>query len=119
MISNSILLTGVGGALGAVVRGYLGKLLWGKFPWATLFVNVLGSYMVGAMVALFSSPNSTLDGKFELLALGFCGGFTTFSAFSYQTMQLFREKREFIAILNIFFSVFLSILAAFLGILSI
>ena len=95
------LIFGLGGGLGAVSRAYLSKLVDSRFPWATLIVNVVGSALVGVLMAYFAQSHSFAAMDEELLANGFCGGFTTFSSFSYQTMTLFREGRPVNGLLNI------------------
>ncbi|MFB6312193.1 MAG: fluoride efflux transporter CrcB [Salinirussus sp.] len=90
------LLIGIGGAVGAVSR-YLIGLLLGKtsFPWATLVVNALGSFILG--LVLFAEGTSTLQ---LLVAVGFCGAFTTFSSFSFQTVRLWERDKQILAIVN-------------------
>lgn len=117
MIQHHILFTGMGGALGAIVRGYLGVLINTKFPWAILIVNVVGSFLVGIFVAIFAGYESVLSQQIEIISVGFCGGFTTFSSFSYQTVDLFRQGRRLVAFANVLLSLVLSIGAAWLGIM--
>lgn len=85
-----------GGALGSVARAWLGvvigQLTGPGFPWGTLAINVLGSFVIGWFGAITS-----MDGRWDVHAnwrvfvmVGLCGGFTTFSAFSLQTMELLR-----------------------------
>ena len=90
------LLISIGGAVGAVSRYLVGQLL-GKtsFPWATLVVNALGSFILG--IVLFSDGTSTLQ---LLVAVGFCGAFTTFSSFSFQTVSLWERDKRILTILN-------------------
>ncbi len=116
MIKHHILFTGVGGALGAIVRGYLGVLINTKFPWAILIVNVVGSFLVGVLVAIFAGYESSLSQHIEIISMGFCGGFTTFSSFSYQSVGLFRSGKQLHALANVILSLILSIGAAWLGI---
>ena len=81
----------IGGCLGAMSRFYIGRLLAGtdgSFPFPTLFINVLGSFLLGIAVA---SDLPTL--LYRLIGIGFLGAFTTFSTFSYETLQLLRERR--------------------------
>lgn len=117
MIISNLIFTGAGGALGAVIRGYFGKLISSKFPWATIIVNVVGSFFAGMLISIFATNSFEFSHKLELISLGFCGGFTTFSSFSFQTLQLLREGKRKSAILNIFISLFFSLIAAWLGII--
>jgi CrcB protein len=86
-----------GSALGGMARywctGVAARLFGETFPWGTLLINILGSFIIGLFVAL-TGP----DGRFivdpnirAFVAVGLCGGFTTFSAFSLQTMVLMQE----------------------------
>ena len=117
MIRHHIFFTGMGGAFGAIVRGYLGVLINTRFPWAILIVNVVGSFLVGVLVAIFAGYKSELSQQIEIISVGFCGGFTTFSSFSYQTVDLFRKGMRFAALANVLLSLVLSIGAAWLGII--
>ena len=81
----------IGGCLGAMSRFYIGRLLagtGGNFPFATLCINVLGSFLLGIAVA---SDLPTL--LYRLVGIGFLGAFTTFSTFSYETLQLLFARR--------------------------
>lgn len=111
------LIFGLGGGIGAVCRAYLSKTVDSRFPWATLIVNVVGSALVGVLMAFFAQSRSfaAMDG--ELLANGFCGGFTTFSSFSYQTMTLFREGKNLSGLLNIVLNLVFALGGAWTGII--
>ena len=110
-----------GGAVGSVLR-YWGTLLaarigWVEFPWATIAINVLGSFVIGwfatATMPGVASPTSQ---ELRLLVMaGLCGGFTTFSAFSLQTLDLLRAGQTLAALANVLASVVLCIAAAALG----
>ena len=81
----------IGGCLGAMSRFYIGKLLAGtgsSFPFATLCINVFGSFLLGIAVA---GDLPTL--LYRLIGIGFLGAFTTFSTFSYETLQLLCTRR--------------------------
>ena len=100
-------LVGLGGALGAICRYAIGQLLRSRsFPYPTLVVNVLGSFILGLM--LFGVSNSQL---LLLVGVGFCGAFTTFSSFSYQTVGLWEEGRRMAAVANAVGNLLLSLLA--------
>ncbi len=79
---NNFLLVGAGGAIGSMAR-YATALLIGArmFPFATLTVNVAGSFIIGVLLGLSMKSNIS-DNTWKFLAVGVCGGFTTFSAFS-------------------------------------
>jgi CrcB protein len=91
-----VLLISIGGALGAVLRYAVGQLLREQsFPWATLVVNALGSFVLGAVVFGVSRTDVLL-----LVSVGFCGAFTTFSSFSFQTVNLWERDEHKRAVLN-------------------
>jgi fluoride exporter len=112
---------GLGGALGSMARLWLGvrvaSLTGLAFPWGTVLVNILGSLVIG-FVATLTGPNGRLVVPVEAQAfvmVGLCGGFTTFSAFSLQTLELARDGRLLYAGANIVLSVVLCLGAVILG----
>jgi fluoride exporter len=115
-----LLYIAAGGALGAVSRylvsGWAQSLSSGVFPWGTLTVNALGSFLIGALSALFErqavAPNVRL-----FLTIGALGGFTTFSSFSQETINLFREHQAPLAALNVILNNALGIALAVAGFL--
>ncbi len=117
----SYLWIGVGGALGSVLRFWLSGLIerdFGQsFPWGTLLVNVSGSLVIGFFAALtgpegrwLAAPNLR-----EFFMIGICGGYTTFSSFSLQTLNLAQEGQWFRAGANAVLSFVLCLLAVWLG----
>lgn len=79
----TVLLVALGGAVGAPLRYVLSSRLDGATPWGTLGVNVVGSFVLGLLVA------RSVDGSaYALLGVGFCGGLTTYSSFAVQTARL-------------------------------
>jgi len=111
----------LGGAIGSVARLWLGArvaLLTGLgFPWGTILVNILGSLVIG-FVAMLTGPNGRIVAPVEAQAfvmVGLCGGFTTFSAFSLQTLELARGGQLAYAAANIVLSVALCLTAVVLG----
>ena len=118
---QTYLLIALGGALGSVGRYWSGamasRLLGDGFPWGTLAVNILGSFAIG-FFATISGPGGRIsagvDGRLFVMA-GLCGGFTTFSAFSLQTLDLMEKGHLTAAGANILSSVTVCILAAWLG----
>ena len=101
----------IGGALGAVMRYLVGLAV--AFPLGTLTVNVLGSLAIGIVWAHFTARG--LHGWLPLVLTGFLGGFTTFSAFSLDTMRLIDDGRLGAAFMYIAASVLLSLGACALG----
>ena len=86
-----------GSACGGMARYFLSNAVARRigetFPWGTLLVNVSGCLVIGALAALTADDGSIAGhaGARELLAVGFCGGYTTFSSFSLQTLNLVRD----------------------------
>ena len=109
----------VGGAIGTVARHLanvgFGRWLGAGFPWSTLFVNVVGGFLMGALIEALALR---FEGSIELrtfLATGILGGFTTFSAFSMDAVLLMQRGETATAALYIGASVLLSILALLAG----
>ncbi len=111
----------LGGALGSVLRAWVGfamaRLTGPQFPWGTILINVIGSFVIGCFGTL-TSP----DGRFGVapdarifVMVGVCGGFTTFSSFSLQTLDLLRDGRPGQALGNVFLSVLLCLAAVAAG----
>jgi CrcB protein len=112
-----ILLAAAGGAFGSAAR-YLVNILSGQlfglgFPWGTIAVNIAGSFLMGLVVALGALKFSLSNEMRVLIATGFLGGFTTFSAFSMDFALLVERKHYGLAGLYAAGSVTLSILALF------
>ncbi|MGI9401544.1 MAG: fluoride efflux transporter CrcB [Rhizobiaceae bacterium] len=115
-----ILFVAVGGACGAVMRHLCNlaalRMFGPGFPWGTLFVNVLGSLLMGLLVGwLVRRTGGNTNELRLLLATGFLGGFTTFSAFSLDFVALWRDGPPAIAISYAVASVVISLLAIFTG----
>src|ERR1700757_2094145 len=111
----------IGGAIGSMARLWLGvkvTLLTGlAFPWGTILVNIVGSLVIG-FVATLTGPTGRVPIPVEAQAfvmVGLCGGFTTFSAFSLQTLELARDGRLLYAGANIVLSIVLCLVAVTLG----
>lgn len=112
---------GLGSALGGMARhgmtiGMI-RLVGPEFPWATILINVAGSFIIGFFATL-----TGIDGRFEapsdaraFVMVGLCGGFTTFSAFSLQTLDLARDGRWGLAAANIALSLLLCLAAVAIG----
>ena len=91
---EKLLLVGAGGAIGAVLR-YLISLIpfRGDWPAATLLTNVLGALAIGTVMGLTLRPDGPSDGAVLFFKTGVCGGFTTFSTFSLETLTLLEGGR--------------------------
>jgi len=117
MIAN-LLWVGLGGALGAMLRFATTLMIGaeGRFPWATLVINIAGSFAIGAAVGLWQQQTAWFDhwGR-PLLVTGILGGFTTFSAFSLETVNLILAGRITSATAYATLSVAVSVGAAWAG----
>lgn len=105
---------GLGGGLGAVLRHWLALRVVHDLPFATLLVNVLGSLALGLWIG-YLGGSAEMGEEEKRLVFGFCGGFTTFSSFAYQSLQLHRERTIALAAGNILLSLVLCWLALWLG----
>ena len=113
---RNLLLVGLGGSIGSMIRYAVFLLIRSRsFPYATLSVNIIGSFIIGLVFAL-SIKEAGLSSNWRLfLATGICGGFTTFSAFSLENMELMQGGRTGLAITYIALSIVLGIAATFAG----
>lgn len=109
----------IGGGLGAVSRFAMAlgmvRLLGPAFPYGTLMVNVTGSFLIGLILTLLETKLMVFPYWRHLVVIGFLGGFTTFSSFSWETLALFRDGQFFLAAGNILLSVVLCLLFVWLG----
>lgn len=114
-----LLLTALGGGLGAALRHLVNvaglRWLGPSFPWWTVIVNVSGSLAMGFLAALLMARPSSADGLRAFLATGILGGYTTFSAFSLDFASLVERRMTGSAILYAGGSVGLSLAAVFIG----
>jgi CrcB protein len=103
LFTHPIALLTVGGGLGANARYWFGVLvarLQGEavFPWATFLINVAGSVALGLVAAAYlHHPDPARRNWYLFLGTGFCGGFTTFSTFSFETLALIENGRPWTA----------------------
>lgn len=116
---SAVLTVACGGAIGAALR-YICAVIMNRevFPFGTAMVNIVGSFIMGAFAAwLLSRPENTVQSENLrlFLAVGLLGGFTTFSAFSLETMKMFQTGVSLLAFSYILLSVFGSLVAVFLG----
>jgi len=89
-------IVGTGGAIGAVLRHWVYlQFSSEQFPWPTLAVNVLGSFVFG--LAIFTGAS---ESTIRLVGIGICGAFTTFSSFSVETVQLYERDDRLLAVAN-------------------
>jgi len=89
---TKLLLVALGGAVGSVLRFGIQRGLNLSFPYGTLLVNLAGSFLIGVLLATASRPFTSDYGRL-LLVSGFCGGFTTFSAFTHEGISLLTQNK--------------------------
>ena len=114
------LLVGVGSFIGGNARYVFarwdGGIVEGRFPLGTFLINVSGSFVLGflgALIAQRAVPNA--NALRLAIGVGFCGGFTTFSTFEFETLALFEDGVWLTALTNVFLSLFAGLLAVRLG----
>ncbi len=117
---KSILYVGLGSFLGGSLRyvsTYLiDRKLTGEFPWSILFINALGSFLIGFTAPLLNQYGWTKDSAMPLfISVGVFGGFTTFSTFSLQTLRLAQDGHWWLAFMNALASVVCCVVSVFLG----
>ncbi len=114
-----LLLIGIGGFIGAVLRylvsGWAHQLFGEQFPYGTLAVNVLGSFILGLFLYLGEYRLMIAPQYRQLAAIGILGAFTTFSTFSYETLALLQESLFRQAVLNVALNLGLGLLAVWGG----
>jgi CrcB protein len=114
-----ILAIGIGSCIGGISRYLLSQFIQNKFlsafPYGTLGVNIIGCFLIGIVFGLGERGNLTMEWRL-FLATGVLGGFTTFSAFSNETVSLLRDGQLWHAFAYIAGSVIIGLLATFTGI---
>ncbi len=117
---KNILLVATGGAFGSVAR-YLfqvwtPKFYSGNFPLSTFIVNVIGCFLIGVFFAMSDKVGALNPQQRLLLMTGICGGFTTFSAFAFESTQLLNSGKYYTLGIYALGSVIIGIIAVYLGI---
>lgn len=117
---RDLITVGLGGFLGAAGRYLLGGLVqsWAgspSFAWGTFSVNVAGCLAIGFFGGLFETSSAYPPSLRLFLLVGLLGGFTTFSTFSFETLELLRQREILLAAAYVFGQVALGLGAAFLG----
>lgn len=109
----------IGGGLGALLRygvsSFVGKINPSDFPVATFISNVVASLILGVTIAFLRHKTQTSDAWYAFLVIGICGGFSTFSSFAKENLELFEKGNVFLGVLNILVSVVLCIAAVYFG----
>jgi CrcB protein len=116
--SSAFWLVGLGGILGTLLRYYMGQWIVSKtgtnLPWATWVINLSGSLLLGILFTLFKRELITIE-LWWTLGVGFCGAYTTFSTFGYETQQLIEKKHVNLAVIYMLSSISLGLLLAWCG----
>ena len=115
MSAYKLFVVGLGGAIGSIARYIVAKLIDGKInsflPYGTLAVNILGSFLLGIIYMLALRKVGLTENGRLFLGVGFCGGFTTFSAFALENFNLMQQKLVGTSMLYVSISVIAGILA--------
>lgn len=115
----SFLIVALGSALGGVLRYWLSNVVYNflpaTFPFGTMLVNFAGSFIIGATIFGLSDRSLISQDLRLFLTVGFCGGFTTFSTFSLETVNLLRNSEYILAGVNIGLSLIICLAATFLA----
>lgn len=105
----------IGGAIRYGISGYIQKNISVIFPYGTLVVNIAGSFILGIIMFYFNDKEIIGNELRLFLTVGLCGGFTTFSTFSYETLMLFRDSEIGLAFYNIALNLVLSLLGIYIA----
>jgi CrcB protein len=118
---RTILIVGAGGFIGSVMRYlvqiFIEKGLSTTFPWGTFIANITGSLVIGIVFGLAEKGDLISSEWRMFLAVGICGGFTTFSSFAYNNLMMIKEQSFGQLLWNVGGSLFFGILAVYLGII--
>ncbi|MBK1439490.1 fluoride efflux transporter CrcB [Parapedobacter sp. ISTM3] len=117
---KQLIAVGIGGAVGSMLRFLVSVLTsrWaqGAFPIATLLVNLSGCFLIGLLAGTFSQPPYANSSLRLLLITGFCGGYTTFSAFANENLLLIEQQQTLAAVAYTLLSVLLGIALVWVGV---
>ena len=108
----------VGGGIGSIIRYLITKISFfsfNSFPYSTFISNIIGCFILGLALTYFMKNDSQNSTIFLFIAVGFCGGFTTFSTFSSEGLELLNNGNLITFIVYTFTSIFLGIVAVYLG----
>ena len=112
---NNLFLIFIGGGLGSITRyglgTYIGKQVNSIFPWGTLTVNVIASFILGLLAGFIFQRSGEFETQRMIIGIGFCGGFSTFSTFSLEIFEMIRNGNAMMAILYVVGSVVASLFA--------
>ena len=116
----TVLLVGAGGLIGAIMRYLVGSWVYAQsgspaFPYGTLAVNVAGCFLIGLLAGFAETRQILGETTRAFLIVGLLGGFTTFSAFGYETLALVRDGQISVGVANVGLQVVLGLAAVWIG----
>lgn len=116
---RTLILIGIGGGAGSILRFLISlgvnRYFTSSFPWGTFAVNIIGSFLAGLILGTLNAHNAHNNDWRMFLMTGFCGGFTTFSAFTAENLVLLQSGQILTAIAYVLSSVIVSLLAIWIG----
>lgn len=113
-----IVLVALGGALGSVLRFGISQIIvvsWKTFPWQTFLINLLGSLLIGILLGVIEDCKGSTDVFMYFGMIGFCGGFTTFSTFSKESIQLLQQQQYVTVIIYVLLSAIVGLALTAIG----
>jgi len=115
-------MVGVGGALGSILRFWLGSYIGGRmgtrFPYGTMVINITGSFLIGFVYALLTANTHWSPNWRYLIPIGFIGGYTTFSSFEYETLRTIQDGQVGLGLLYVAVSVCVGFIGVWGGVVS-
>ena len=116
---GKILAVGVGGFFGSIARfwlaTYIGQRMGTRFPYGTFLINLTGSFLIGFVMTLLAAKTHLSPTWRYLIPIGFIGGYTTFSAFEYETFRAIQDGQFVVGTLNVVLSVVAGFLMVWAG----
>jgi fluoride exporter len=116
------LMVALGGAVGSVLRfwagSYVSSRMGSRFPYGTFIINITASFVIGLVMTVLSEKAHWSPNWRYLVAIGFLGGYSTFSAFEYETFRVFQDGEFLIASMNVALSVVVGFVSVWLGVVA-
>jgi fluoride exporter len=116
------LMVALGGAVGSVLRfwagSYVSSRMGSRFPYGTFIINITASFVIGLVMTVLAEKAHWSPNWRYLVAIGFLGGYSTFSAFEYETFRVFQDGEFLIASMNVALSVVVGFVSVWLGVVA-